>query len=89
MELQAGQPTRKGNKRGAAYAYNVKELRDREIELARPAEQACERVVGQWQRRGNPKRRTGAETEERRPCGHPRVLDSVARVQPNPTGDPR
>lgn len=35
IELQAGQPTRKGNKRGAAYAYNIKELRDREIELAR------------------------------------------------------
>ena len=66
MELQAGQPTRKGNKRGAAYAYNVKELRDREIELARHAEQAYERFVSQWQRHGNPKRRTGAAKEERR-----------------------
>jgi transposase len=66
MELQAGQPTRKGNKRGAAYAYNVKELRDREIELARHAEQAYERFVSQWQRRGNAKRRTGATSEERR-----------------------
>ena len=54
MELQAGQPARKGNKRGAAYAYNVKELRDREIELARHAEQAYEHFVSQWQRRGNP-----------------------------------
>ena len=35
MELQAGQPARKGNKRGTAYAYNVKALRDAEIELAR------------------------------------------------------
>ena len=26
MQLQAGQPARKGNKRGAAYAYNVKKL---------------------------------------------------------------
>src|SRR5215208_5824994 len=66
MELQAGQPVRKGNKRGPAYAYNVKELRDREIELARHAEQAYERFVRQWQRRGNPKRRTGAASEERR-----------------------
>src|SRR5262249_16065368 len=40
MELQAGLPTRKGNKRGTAYAYNVKALRDAEIELARHAEQA-------------------------------------------------
>jgi transposase len=38
MELRAGQPARKGNKRGAAYAYNLKELRDRENELARHAE---------------------------------------------------
>ena len=66
MELQAGQPTKKGSKRGTAYAYNIKELRDREIELARHAEQAYERFVSQWQRRGNAKRRTGAASEERR-----------------------
>jgi len=66
MELQAGQPARKGNKRGAAYAYNIKELRDREIELARHAEQAYERFVSRWQRHGNSTRRTGAASEERR-----------------------
>jgi transposase len=66
MELQAGQPATKGGKRGAAYAYNIKELRDREIELARQAEQAYERFVSQWQRRGNSTRRTGAANEERR-----------------------
>ena len=65
MELQAGQPARKGNKRGVAYAYNIKELRDREIELARHAEQAYERFVSQWQRRGSGKQRTGAAKEER------------------------
>jgi hypothetical protein len=65
MELQAGQPARKGSKRGAAYAYNVKELRDREIELARHVEQSYERFVSQWQRRGNAARRTGAASEER------------------------
>jgi hypothetical protein len=66
MELQAGQPARKGNKRGAAYAYNIKELRDREIELARHTEQAYEQFVSQWQRRGSSVRRTGAANEERR-----------------------
>jgi transposase len=66
MELQAGQPARKGNKRGTAYAYNVKALRDREIELARHAEHAYERFVSQWQRCGRAKQRTGAATEERR-----------------------
>ena len=39
MELQAGQPARKGNQRGPAYAYNVKELRNREMLVATQAEQ--------------------------------------------------
>ena len=62
----AGQPARKGSKRGSAYAYNVKELRDREIEVARQAEQAYAQFVGHWQPRGPGKRRTGAANEERR-----------------------
>src|SRR5213082_1152622 len=66
MELQAGQPARKGNTRGTAYAYNVKALRDAEIELARHAEKAYERFVSHWQRRGTAKQRTGAAIEERR-----------------------
>ena len=64
MELKAGQPVKKGNKPGSAYAYNIKALRDREIELARHAEQAYERFVSQWQPRRE-KRRTGAANEER------------------------
>ena len=35
MELAAGQPQKKGNKPGPAYAYNVKALRDQEMEIAR------------------------------------------------------
>ena len=66
MELQAGQPAKKGNKRGPAYAYNVKELRDREMEVARQAEHVYEQFVGHWQPRGPGKRRTGAASEERR-----------------------
>jgi transposase len=66
MELQAGLPEKKGNKRGPAYAYNVKELRDREIEVARHAERAYERFVTGWQPRGPKTRRTGAAIEERR-----------------------
>jgi transposase len=66
MELQAGQPAKKGSKRGPAYAYNVKELRDREMEAARQAEHAYEQFVGHWQPRGPGKRRTGAANEERR-----------------------
>lgn len=60
MELQAGQPARKGNKRGSTYVYNVKELRDREIDVARHAEQAYEQFVRGWQRCAPAKRRTGA-----------------------------
>jgi transposase len=66
MQLQAGQPMRKGNTRGAAYAYNIKELRNREIDVARHAERAYEQFVSRWQRRGPGKRRTGAANEERR-----------------------
>jgi len=51
MELQAGQPARKGNKRGPAYSYNVKELRDREMKAAEQAERAYERFVAHWQPR--------------------------------------
>ena len=45
MQLQARLPARKGNKRGAAYAYNIKELRDREIDVVRHAEHAYEQFV--------------------------------------------
>ena len=39
MQLQARQPTRKGNKAWRRHAYNIKELRDREIvAAARPAD---------------------------------------------------
>ena len=53
MELKAGQPRTKGNKRGPAYAYNVKALRDREMDVARHAEQAYEHFVAQWKPRPN------------------------------------
>ena len=60
MELQAGQPARKGNKPGPAYSYNVKELRDREMKAAEQAERAYERFVAQWQ-----PRRPGSKVRER------------------------
>jgi len=65
MELQAGMPAKKGNKRRPAYAYNVKELR-REIEVARNAERAYERFVGSWKPRPQSKGRTDSANEERR-----------------------
>ncbi len=40
MELAAGQPQKKGNRRGATYAYNVKELRHQEAKIAEQAERA-------------------------------------------------
>jgi hypothetical protein len=66
MKLQAGMPAKKGNKRGPADAYNVKELRERETEVARQAERAYEHFVGRWQTGRPPARRTGAAKEERR-----------------------
>ena len=51
MELQAGQPQSKGNKPGSAHAYNVKALREQEMEVARHAERAYEHFVAQWKTR--------------------------------------
>jgi transposase len=59
LELQAGRPMRKGNRRGPAYAYNVKELRDREKAVAEQAERAYEQLVAGWRDRPS-RRRTGA-----------------------------
>src|SRR3954470_7378038 len=59
LELQAGRPMKKGNKQGPAYAYNVKELRDREKALAEQAERAYEQLVAGWRDRPG-RRRTGA-----------------------------
>jgi len=51
MELRAGLPQKKGNQRGAAFAYNVKELRAQEAELARQAERSYEQFVSRWKTR--------------------------------------
>ena len=59
LELQAGRPAKKGNKRGTAYAYNVKELRDREKAIAEQAERAYEHLVASWRPKPGQKR-TGA-----------------------------
>nr|WP_276512384.1 transposase [Bradyrhizobium yuanmingense] len=47
MQLQAGHPQQKGSRRGPAYAYNIKALRDREMLIAAQAEQSYERLVMQ------------------------------------------
>jgi hypothetical protein len=51
MELQAGQPQKKGNRRGPAYAYNVKTLRDQEMQIAEQAERNYARFVARWKTR--------------------------------------
>jgi transposase len=61
MQLQSGAPAMKGGRRGAAYAYNIKELRDREIDVARHAEHAYETFVRHWQPRRQQKRCTSAK----------------------------
>jgi transposase len=61
LELQAGRPARKGNRRGTTYAYNVKELRDREKAIAEQAERAYEQLVAGWRQKSS-KRHTGPAT---------------------------
>jgi transposase len=51
MQLQAGMPQKKGNQRGEAYAYNVKALRDQEMEVARHAERSYEHFIERWKTR--------------------------------------
>lgn len=51
MQLQTGEPQKKGNKRGPAYAYNIKALRDQEMTIAKQAEQSYERFVERWRAR--------------------------------------
>ncbi|MET4222492.1 hypothetical protein ABIB00_007730 [Bradyrhizobium sp. LB14.3] len=45
MQLQTGHPQQKGSRRGPAYAYNIKALRDREMVIAAQAEQSYKRFV--------------------------------------------
>lgn len=62
-----GTQRKRGNRRGAAHAHNVKQLRDREIDIARHAEQAYERFVRGWQRHRPAKRHKDSHgVEERR-----------------------
>jgi transposase len=65
LELKAGAPSEKGKgRRGSAYAYNLKALRDQERGSSEQAEKVYERLVRHWKPRG-PKRRTNATIEER------------------------
>jgi transposase len=63
LELRAGHPARRGQ-RGAAYAYNLSTVRQRERRRVEQAEKAYERLVKGWTQHG-PKVRTGAAKEER------------------------
>ena len=60
MELAAGQPQKKGNKRGAAYAYNVKELRHQEMQIAERAQESYEHFVAAWRSHPSTKGRCAA-----------------------------
>jgi transposase len=59
MELQAGKPPAKGNRRGPAYAYNVKALRDQEMRVAEQAERSYEQFVTNWKPRPSKDRARG------------------------------
>lgn len=47
LELRAGMSSRKGQK-GRSAAYNLKEARRRERELAEQGEDACRQLVAEW-----------------------------------------
>ena len=64
MELQAGKPQKKGNRRGPAYAYSVKELRNREMRVAEQAQKSYQHFVEAWRPRP-PKGQAKGEARER------------------------
>jgi hypothetical protein len=59
MELQAGKPQKKGNRRGPTYAYNVKELRNQEMRVAEQAQKGYEHFVEAWRPRPPKERARG------------------------------
>ncbi|WP_407941798.1 hypothetical protein [Mesorhizobium neociceri] len=64
MELQAGQPQTKGNKRGPAYAYSVKQLRDQEMRDAEQADKHSERFIEAWRPRPPKEKARGASIRQ-------------------------
>lgn len=63
LELKAGASQAKG-RRGSAYGYNLRSVREQERAWVEQAERAYEHLVDQWQQKGR-KQRTGAATEAR------------------------
>ncbi|UMA67406.1 hypothetical protein LVO79_21390 (plasmid) [Roseivivax marinus] len=51
MELAAGQPQKKGNKRRASYAYHVKKMRHQEMQIAEKVQESYEHFVAAWRAR--------------------------------------
>src|SRR5205807_10339324 len=49
LQLTAGRPAHFGNKRGIAYEYNLKTVRQREIDLCVQAERAYTELTRNWQ----------------------------------------
>ncbi|MBB4399220.1 transposase [Bradyrhizobium sp. ERR14] len=66
MELQAGRAQKKGNTRGSAYAYNIKQLRDQEMHVAEQAQRRYEHFVEAWRPR-SPKEKARGRLN---PAGH-------------------
>jgi len=60
MELAAGQPQKKGNKRGVSYAYHVKTMRHQEMQIAEKAQESYEHFVAAWRARPSSKDKCAA-----------------------------
>ena len=64
LELRAGRPRLLGQ-RGAAYDYNIRDIRERERRPAEMAEAAYRGLTEGWRRQGRKRARTGSAGEER------------------------
>ena len=79
MELRAGRPHKKGNRRGAACVYNIKALRSREIEFAQQAQRSYERFVGAWLLRV-PAQPAGCRDGRQAPAPHPGSRSGTSEI---------
>ncbi len=77
MELAAGQPQKKGNRRGATYAYNVKEMRHQEMQIAERAQESYEHFVAAW--RSHPSSKSGCAAASNRQGLHGLPDDAPSR----------
>ena len=82
LELQAGMPSRRGQK-GRAAAYSLKDVRAREQQMAEQAERAYRQLVADWQAKA-PQSKEGVAAANGARLSRPSNGATAARQAPAP-----